>query len=205
MQVLITISPLAWVAWPPRSPSTVKPSSRTRTIGSGMLHQSLRHHLSLADGHDHPPAQAPAGKRRVLAATAEGRWINRPLGIRVDQDPLVLARLIDDLARPRHACSVDDRISKAEAEDDADRRLEAMKAVRASLLGRQLVGRMVGRDHIDNALDQRVAQCLAVVGRAQWWIDIPGRTDRLRLAGGQSEVMGRSLRRHPQPICLSAA
>src|ERR1700704_6799510 len=93
MQVLITTSPLAWVAWPPRSPKTVKPSSRTRTIASGMLHHALRDRLAPADGHDDPSAQLAALKRGVLAAAPEGRGVNPPLGIRVDQDPFVLQRL----------------------------------------------------------------------------------------------------------------
>src|SRR2546428_12419465 len=123
MQVLITTSPLALVAWPPRSPTRVKPSSRTRTIGSGMLHHALRHHLALADGHDHPPAQAPPNKGRVLAAAPEGRRVNCPLGVWIDQDPFVVAGLVDDLARPRHAGSIDNGITKAEPEDDTDGRL----------------------------------------------------------------------------------
>src|SRR2546430_17340106 len=97
MQVLITTSPLARVACPPRSPNSVNPSSSTRTIGSGMLHQPLRHHLPAADGHHHPSAQPPAGKGRVPAPPPEGRWIHRPLRIRVDQDPFILQRLADDL------------------------------------------------------------------------------------------------------------
>src|SRR5260370_13444132 len=111
MQVLMTTSPAAWVACPPRSPNTVNPSSRTRTIGSGMLHQALRHHLTSTDGHDHPSSQPPTLERRVLAAAPEGRCINRPLGVRIDQDPFVFQRLADDLpwsgdARPVHGATI---------------------------------------------------------------------------------------------------
>src|SRR6202011_3717282 len=107
MQVLITTSPLACVASPPRSPKTVKPSSRTRTIASGMLHHTLRDHLPATDRHDDPAAYPPALKRRVLAAASEGRRVNRPLGSRIDQDPFVLQRLADDLSRPRDARAID--------------------------------------------------------------------------------------------------
>src|SRR6195256_2684185 len=131
MQVLITTSPLAWVAWPPRSPKTVKPSSRTRTIASGMLHHTLRDHLTPADGHDDPSAQLTALKRGVLAAAPEGRGVNPPLGIGVDQDPFVLQRLGDDLPRPRHARAVDGATIEAKPEDDPHRGLEAMEAVGA--------------------------------------------------------------------------
>src|SRR5712692_7161013 len=178
MQVLMTTSPLAWVAWPPRSPTSVKPSSRTRTIGSGMLHYALRHHLALADGHDDPPAQAPPRKGRVLAAAPEARRVNRPLGVWIDQDPFVVAGLIDDLARPRHAGSVDDRITQAQPEDDTHGRLEAMEAVGTSLLGHDVVGRMIGCDGIDHALDQRMAQRVTIIGRPQRRIDIPLRPHR---------------------------
>src|SRR3979411_46148 len=89
MQVLITTSPEAWVACPPRSPSTVKPSSRTRTIGSGMLPHALRHHLAATDGHDDATAQSPTLERRVLAATLEGGRIDRPLFVRIDEDPFL--------------------------------------------------------------------------------------------------------------------
>src|SRR6202790_5282243 len=118
MQVLITTSPAAWVACPPRSPKTVKPSSRTRTIASGMLHQALRHHLPSTDRHDDVSAQPPL-KRRVLAAAAEGGRVNGPFGIRVDQDPFLLERLAGDLAWARHAGAVDDAIGEAEPQDDA--------------------------------------------------------------------------------------
>src|SRR5207302_450845 len=100
MQVLITTSPLACVACPPRSPKTVNPSSRTRTIGSGMLHQALRDHLAAADGHADPAPQAAARKGRVLAAALEGRRVNRPLVIGIDQDPFIVQGLADDLSRP---------------------------------------------------------------------------------------------------------
>src|ERR1700693_2273250 len=79
MQVLITTSPVAWVAWPPRSPSTVNPSSRTRTMGSGMLHPPPSPSLAATDGHDAPSAQPPTLKGRVLATTLEGGRIDRPL------------------------------------------------------------------------------------------------------------------------------
>src|SRR2546430_6674685 len=81
MQVLITTSPLARVACPPRSPNSVNPSSSTRTIGSGMLHQPLRHNLPATDRHDDPSAQPPAGKGRIPATAPEGRWLHRPLRI----------------------------------------------------------------------------------------------------------------------------
>src|ERR1700687_5973574 len=127
MQVLITTSPVAWVACPPRSPKTVKPSSRTRTIGSGMLHHALRHHLAATDGHDDLPAQSPTLERRILAATLEGRRIDRPLLKRVDKDPFVVPRLADDLSRPGYAGTVDDPTIEAEPKDDPDGRLEAME------------------------------------------------------------------------------
>src|SRR2546428_4983497 len=100
MQVLITTSPLPWVACPPRSPKTVKPSSRTRAIASDMLHHALRDDLAAADGHDDPSAQLPALKRRVLASAAERRRIDPPFGTGVDQDPFVLQGLADDRSRP---------------------------------------------------------------------------------------------------------
>src|SRR5713226_7745763 len=125
MQVLITTSPLAWVACPPRSPKTVNPSSRSRTIASGMLHQALRDHLAAADGHDDPSAEAPALKRRVPASASEGRRVN---------DPFLFQRLADDLPRPQHARAVDGATIEAKPEDDAHRRLETVEAVGAGLL-----------------------------------------------------------------------
>src|SRR6266550_1619397 len=100
MHVLITTSPLAWIACPPRSPKTVKPSSRTRTIASDMLHHALRNHLAAADRHDDPSAQPPALKRRVLAAALEGRRVDSPFGVRIDEDPFVFQGLADNLSRP---------------------------------------------------------------------------------------------------------
>src|SRR6202171_3537019 len=108
MQVLITTSPVAWVACPPRWPNRVKPSSRTRTIGSGMLHHALGHHLAATDGHDDPSAQSPTLERRVLAATLEGRGVDRPLFLGIDQDPFVVQRLPDDLSGPGYAGTADD-------------------------------------------------------------------------------------------------
>src|SRR5258708_7401587 len=156
MQVLITTSPLAWVAWPPRSPSTVKPSSRTRTIGSGMLHHALRHHLAATDRHDDPSAQAPTLKRRVLATTLEGRRIDCPLFIGIDQDPLVFERLADDLSRPGYAGAVDDSTIEAESEDHPNGGLEAVEAVRTRLLRPPLVRRVVGGDHVDHPIHKRL-------------------------------------------------
>src|SRR6267143_5045692 len=154
MQVLITISPLAWVAWPPRSPNTVKPSSRTRTIGSGMLHHALRHHLTATDRHDDPPAQSPTLERGVLATTLEGRRIDRPLFIGINQDPFVFQRLTGDLARPGYAGAVDDPTIQAESEDDADGGLEAMEAVGARFLRCPVMRCVVGGDHVDYAIQQ---------------------------------------------------
>src|ERR1700737_2421636 len=172
MQVLITTSPLACPATPPRSPKTVKPSSRTRTIASGMLHHALRDHLAATHRHDDPSAYPPALKRRVLAAASEGRRANRPLGSRIDQDPFVLQRLADDLSRPRDARAIDGATIKAEPEDDSNRRLEGVEAVGARLLRGLLVGRMIGRDHIDHPFDQRLAQRIAVVCGAQRRTDV---------------------------------
>src|SRR2546423_3326175 len=142
MQVLMTTSPPAWVACPPCSPNTVNPSSSTRTIGSGMLHQALRHHLAATDGHDHPSAQPPAGKGRVLAAAPEGRCVHRPFGIRIDQDPFVIQRLADDLSRPRHTCAVDSPIGEAQPQDNTHRGLETVEALRPGLLRGLVMGGM---------------------------------------------------------------
>src|SRR2546428_9238539 len=72
MQVLMTTSPLACVARPPRSPTSTNPSSSRRTIGSGMLHHPFHHDLALAQGHHDPSAQPPPGKGRVLSPALEG-------------------------------------------------------------------------------------------------------------------------------------
>src|ERR1700687_5132373 len=130
MHVLITTSPVAWVACPPHSPNRVKPSSRTRTIGAGMLHHALGHHLAATDGHDDPSAQSPTLERRVLAATLEGRGIDRPLFLGIDQDPFVVKGLAEDLFGPGSARTVHDSTIEAEPENDPDGRLEAMEAVR---------------------------------------------------------------------------
>src|SRR2546421_9158033 len=98
MQVLITTSPLASVACPPRSPKTVKPSSRTSTPASDMLHPALRDHLAAADRHDASSTYPPPLKRRVLAAALEGRRIDPPFGVRIDQDPFVFKGLAEDLS-----------------------------------------------------------------------------------------------------------
>src|ERR1700674_2221793 len=172
MQVLITTSPLAWVACPPRSPKTVKPSSRTRTIGSGMLHHALRHHLAATDGHDDPPAQSPTLERCVLAATPEGWPIDCPLFIRIDQDPFVFQRLADDLSRPGYAGAVDDSTIEAEPEDHAHGRLETMEAIRAGLLRRPLVRRVVGGDRVDHPIHKRPAEGISIIRGSQRWIDI---------------------------------
>src|SRR6202171_4918074 len=108
MQVCITPSPVAWVACPPRSPHRVKPASRTRTIGSGMLHHALGNHLAATDGHDDPSAQSPTLERRVLAATLEGRGVDRPLFLGIDQYPFVVQRLADHLSRPGYAGTAED-------------------------------------------------------------------------------------------------
>src|SRR6266849_10701079 len=202
MQVLMTTSPAAWVACPPRSPNTVKPSSRTRTIASGMLHQALRHHLPSTDGHDDPSAQPPTLKRRVLAAAAEGGRVNGPLGIRVDQDPFVLERLADDLPRPRHAGPIDGAIGETKPQDDAYRRLETVEAVGASLLRGLVVRRMVSGNHIDHAFDQRLAQRIAVVGGAQRRIDIAMWTHCRRIPRREREVMRGGFGRHREAVGL---
>src|SRR5712691_6885211 len=154
MQVLMTISPPAWLACPPRSPNTVNPSSRTTPIGSGMLHQALRHHLAATDGHDDPSAQPPTLERGVLAAALKGRRVNRPLNVRIDQDPFVFQGLVDDLSWPRHARAVHGASIEAKPEDDAHGRLEPVEAVGAGLLRGLLMGRMIGCDHVDHAFDQ---------------------------------------------------
>src|ERR1700730_12125240 len=172
MQVLMTTSPAAWVACPPRAPNTVKPSSRTRTVASGMLHHPLRHTWLPTDAHDHPAVQPPTLKRRVLAAAPKGGPVDGPLGIRVDQDPFVLERLADDLPRPRYTGAVDNAIGETKPQDDAHRRLETVETVGAGLLRGLIVRRMVSGDHIDHAFDQRLAQRIAVVGGAQRRVDI---------------------------------
>src|SRR6202162_1874897 len=158
MQVLITTSPVAWVAWPPRSPSTVNPSSRTRTIESGMLHHALGHDLAATDCHHNESAQSATLEWRVLAATLEGRRIDRPLFVGIDQDPFVLQRLADDLSRSGYTGAVDDATVKAEPEDHPHGRLEAMEAVRAGLLRRRLMRRVVGGDHVGHAIDAGLTQ-----------------------------------------------
>src|ERR1700682_1553881 len=144
MQVLITTSPLAWVAWPPRSPSRVNPSSRTRTIESGMLHHALRDHLAATDCHDHASTQSPTVEWRVLASTLKGRRIDRPLFVGIDQDPFVFERLAEDLSRSGYASPVDDAAAQADAEHHPHGRLEAVEAVRPGLLRRRLLRRGVG-------------------------------------------------------------
>src|SRR6202162_3956973 len=200
MQVLITTSPVAWVAWPPRSPNTVKPSSRTRTIGSGMLHHTLRHHLAATDGHDDPSAQSPTLERRVLAATLEGRRIDRPLFVGIDQDPLVFQRLAYDLSWPGYAGAIDDATIEAEPEDHANGRLKAMEAVRTGLLGRPLVRRMVGSDHVDHPIQQTPVQGIAVIKRSQGRIDIALRAHGPRIFLGQHQVVRRDLGRDRQSL-----
>src|SRR4029077_4465401 len=115
-------------------PSTVNPSSRTRTIGSGMLHDALRHHLAPTDGHDHLTAQPPTLEGRVLAATLEGGRIDPPFFVGIDQDPFVFQRLADDLSGSRYAGTVAGATGGAEPKDAPPRRFEAMEAVRARLL-----------------------------------------------------------------------
>src|ERR1700704_747615 len=196
MQVLITTSPLAWVASPPRSPNTVKPSSRTSTIASGMLHHALRDDLAAADGHDDPTAYPPPLKRRVLATAPKGRRVNPPFGIRIDQDPLVLERLAGDLTGPRYSGTVDGASVEAEPEHDANRGLEAMEAVRACLLGRQLVRRVVGRDRIDDPFDERVAQGITIVRAPQRRIDIAVWTHGPHVTRAQCQMVRRGFGRH---------
>src|SRR5260370_6054014 len=172
MQVLMTTSPAAWVACPPRSPNTVNPSSRTMTIGSGMLHQALRHHLTSTDSHDHPSSQPPTLERRVLSAAPEGRRVNGPLGVWIDEAPLVFQRLADDLPWPRHARAVHGASIEAKPEDDGDSGLETVEAVGAGFLRGLVMGRMICCDHIDHPFDQRLAQRITVVCGAQRRIDI---------------------------------
>src|SRR5207248_8244925 len=90
MQVLMTTSPLACVARPPRSPTSTNPSSSRSTIGSGMLHHPFHHNLAPARRHHDPSAHPPPGKRRVLSSTLERSSIHDPLRRGVDQDPLVI-------------------------------------------------------------------------------------------------------------------
>src|SRR3982751_3269014 len=88
MQVLMTTSPLAWAACPPRSPSSVKPSSRTSASGSDTLHHPLEQHLSATDGHDGTAVQTPAGKGGIPAPAAKGRGVDRPVELGIDQNPV---------------------------------------------------------------------------------------------------------------------
>src|SRR6266853_391518 len=205
MQVLITTSPLAWVAWPPRSPNTVKPSSRTRTTGSGMLHHTLRHHLATTDRHDDPSAQSPALERCVLAATLEGRRIDRPLFVGIDQDPLVFQRLAHDLSRPGYASPIDDAAIEAEPEDDANGRLKPMEAVRAGLLCHPLVRRMVGSDHVDHPIQQTLVQGIAVIDGSQRRIDSALWVNDPRIPLRQHQVVRRDLGRDRQSLRLRRA
>src|SRR2546429_7185504 len=69
MQVLMTTSPLACVARPPRSPTSTNPSSSRRTIGSGMLHHPFHHDLAVAQGHHDASAEPPPGKGRDRKST----------------------------------------------------------------------------------------------------------------------------------------
>src|ERR1700730_1680297 len=202
MQVLITTSPAAWVACPPRSPNTVKPSSRTSTIASGMLHHALRHHLPSTDGHDDMSAQPPPLKRRVLAAAAEGGRVNDPFGIRVDQDPFLLERLAHDLPWAGHAGAVDDAIGETEPQDDAHRRLETVEAVGARLLRGLVMRRMIGRDHVDHSFYQRLAQRIAVLGGPERRIDVAVWTHRRRVPRCERKVMRGGFSRHRQAIRL---
>src|SRR5438445_12204915 len=202
MQVLITTSPVARVARPPRSPSTVKPSSRTRTIGSGMLHHALCHHLAATDGHQHPPPQSPTLERRVLAATLDGGRLHRPLFVGVDQDPFVFERLADDLSRPGYAGTVHGATVEAQPEDYAHCRLESMEAVRARLLRCPLMGRVIGGDHVDHLIDQGLAERISIIRGSQRGIDVALRTHAPRILLGQRQVMRRDLGRHQQPLRL---
>src|ERR1700693_2869808 len=202
MQVLITTSPVAWVAWPPRSPSTLNPSSRTRTIEYGMLHHALGHDLAATDCHHHASAQSATLEWRVLATTLEGRRIDRPLFVGIDQDPFVLQRLADDLSRSGYTCAVDDATVKAEPEDHPHGRLEAMEAVRAGLLRRRLMRRVVGGDHVDHAIDEGLTQGILVIGRAQGRVDIALLAHGPRILLCQREVVRRDLGRHPPPLGL---
>src|SRR2546421_7439046 len=205
MQVLITISPVAWVAWPPRSPKTVNPSSRTRTIGSGMLQHPLRHHLTATDGHDDPSAQSPTLERGVLAATLEGRRIDRPLFMGIDQDPFVFQRLAGDLSRPGYAGAVDDPTIQAESEDDADGGLEAMEAVSARFLGCPLMRRVIGGDRVDYTIQQGMTEGIPVIGRSQRRIDIAVRSHGPGILLGEGQVMRRGLGGDRQVLRLRSA
>src|ERR1700682_2343545 len=202
IQVLITTSPEACVACPPRSPTTVKPSSRIRTIGSGMLHHALRHDLAPTDGHDDPAAQSPTLERGVPAATLEGQAIDGPLFMRIDQDPFVVERLAKDLPRPGYAGAVDDPTIEAEPQDDPDGSLEAMESVRARFLRRLLMGRVVGGDHVDHPIDQRPADRISIIRGSQRWIDVAFRTHGPGILRGPRHVMRRDLGRDPQPFRL---
>src|SRR4029077_2910809 len=202
MQVLITTSPLAWVAWPPRSPNTVKPSSRTRTIGSGMLHHTLRDHLAVTDGHDDPSAQSPTLERRVLAATLQGRRVDDPLFVGIDQDPFVFKRLAHDLSWARHAGAIDDPTIEAEPEDYRKGRLKGMEAVSAGLLCRALVRRMVGSDRVDHPIHERPVEGCSIILCSQRRIDIPLRAHGPRILLRQCQVVRRGLGGHRQPFRL---
>src|SRR6202158_1729167 len=205
MHVLITTSPVAWVACPPHSPNRVKPSSRTRTIGSGMLHHALGHHLAATDGHDDPSAQSPTLERRVLAAALEGRGVDRPLFLGINQYPFVVQRLADDLSRPGYAGTVDDSTIEAESENDPDGRLEAIEAARARLLRRPLMRCVVGGDHVDHPIHQRPAEGLSIIGGSQRWIDIAVGTHRPHVLLRQRQVVPRDVGRYAQPLRLRGA
>src|SRR5947207_1622983 len=155
MQVLMTTSPLACVARPPRSPTSTNPSSSRRTIGSGMLHHPFHHDLAVAQGHHDASAEPPPGKGRVFSPTLEGGAVHGPLHKGVDQDPLVVDCLSDDLARSLDTGSVEHPIVEPQPHHDRHGGLEAMEPVRAGGLGAHVVRSMVGGDRIDHAFGQR--------------------------------------------------
>src|SRR2546421_12796206 len=97
MQVLMTTSPLACVARPPRSPTSTNPSSSRRTIGSGMLHHPFHHDLAVAQGHHDASAEPPPSKGRVFPPTLEGGAVHDQLHKRVDKDSLVVNRLTNEI------------------------------------------------------------------------------------------------------------
>src|SRR5947207_488300 len=131
MQVLMTTSPLACVARPPRSPTSTNPSSSRRTIGSGMLHHPFHHDLAVAQGHHDASAEPPPGKGRVFSPTLEGGAVHGPLHKGVDQDPLVVDCLSDDLARSLDSGSIEHPIVEPQPHHDRHGGLEAMEPVRA--------------------------------------------------------------------------
>src|SRR5437660_12695872 len=161
MHVLKTTSPPASVALPPRSPESMKPSSSTSSMRSGNCYLRAMHHFAPDDGHDDAAAHAPALQRCVVPAAIEGFGLDQPLLVGIDQDPLVEELLAEDAAGPGDACSVDDLPGQSQCQHRGQRRLETVQTVSRSflvMLHRVLVGCVVGRNHIDDAVDERVAK-----------------------------------------------